>query len=127
MKKFLFLLVFLSFSAFAHIEGRDPETQSLTCYSKAAQAAWGASAQIAGAPATFVYVSDKIMKPIFFGQLPMPRDGIYVSEELEGRGRRNYEQSATAGWNWAQETKASGNLEELTAILIDNFCNKERK
>lgn len=124
MIKILLALALISTSALAHVSGHgDPETRtSVSCYSQAARAAWGAASQNAGAPEVFVYVRNEIMEPIFFGRIPMPKDGIYVSEALDQSLRAAYEEQAKYGWRDAMKRGKTNTMEAFMAIYLDHFC-----
>lgn len=114
--------------AFAHIDGHTPDAKSITpasCYTLAARATWGAYAQTLGAPAMFKYVSYNELRSIFFADAAnVPRDGIYVLDDMNADQREEYQRQAMRGYDWAAHSPEAKSLdhEQLMAVFIEQIC-----
>mgnify|MGYP001224175095 CR=1 FL=1 len=138
MKTILVTIALLLSSIVAAHEDAEPPNSSqpnydaalYQCFVHGARAAWGADARFHSAPLVFKYVSTETVKAYMFGRtvtgdkIEVPTDGIYISEDLDLTGRKEYEQSALYGWKqadvWIKAGKSAIDRSVLLSIFADD-------
>ncbi len=98
------------------------------CQTLGIRAAWGAQARFLGAPAQFKYIAQAPLKRMFMGEISdIPRDAIYVLDELDLQQRQQYEEAAFFGWKqadaWVRDGRERPEYETLAAVFY-NGCKQ---
>jgi len=135
---FVILGLFIAGGAFAHSAGggdhyatpqpedRAPtaeEEKLIACGTIGVHAAWGAEAELRGAPAVMKLAPMLTIKSMFFGESSVPADGIYIAEELSERARQDYFVDTLVGYAQAQTGMFDGGwTHEMLTAYFYNAC-----